>query len=247
MAEISDLFSEFSNAPPKEKFLIVGVVVAVGGIAYYTYRKQKASGVSPLASTVNNPSTQQQGLQSVGVNGSNVPLLPSGFNPIFGPNGTLVGYQQSPTTPPTTSNPVTTPPPTTPPIVPPDVSGGFKQPPVFQVPVTAQNPVPLPKPTLTPAQPQFTNYQVQHGDNLSSIAARFGTTWQAIYAVPQNRQLIGSNPNLIFAWKQPLLIPKGTGAGPNSNMKPVTPYQMAQMARMTKQPTQATRVMALRA
>lgn len=38
-------------------------------------------------------------------------------------------------------------------------------------------------------------YVVQPGDNLSSIAAKFGTTWQAIYE--KNRGIIGNNPNVI--------------------------------------------------
>lgn len=38
-------------------------------------------------------------------------------------------------------------------------------------------------------------YVVQSGDNLSSIAAKFGTTWQAIYE--KNKGIIGNNPNVI--------------------------------------------------
>lgn len=38
-------------------------------------------------------------------------------------------------------------------------------------------------------------YIVKKGDNLTKIAARYNTTWQAIYK--KNRELIGSNPNLI--------------------------------------------------
>lgn len=40
-------------------------------------------------------------------------------------------------------------------------------------------------------------YTVQSGDTLSGIGARFGISWEALYAA--NRQVIGSNPNLIFA------------------------------------------------
>lgn len=43
-------------------------------------------------------------------------------------------------------------------------------------------------------------YTVQQGDNLSSIAAKFGTTWQQLYN--WNRDVIGGNPNLIKAGQQ---------------------------------------------
>jgi LysM repeat protein len=47
---------------------------------------------------------------------------------------------------------------------------------------------------------------VRPGDNLSSIAARYGKTWQQLYAIPANRQVIGSNPNLIKPGQR-LVIP----------------------------------------
>ncbi len=50
---------------------------------------------------------------------------------------------------------------------------------------------PAPAPT-----PSVKAYTVQKGDNLSSIAAKFGTTWQKIYA--DNRGVIGGDPNLIM-------------------------------------------------
>ena len=40
-------------------------------------------------------------------------------------------------------------------------------------------------------------YTVQPGDNLSKIAAKFNTTWEAIY--DKNREVIGDNPDVIFA------------------------------------------------
>ena len=45
--------------------------------------------------------------------------------------------------------------------------------------------------------PSQTTYTVQKGDNLSSIAKRYGTTWQNLYE--KNKDVIGSNPNLIYA------------------------------------------------
>jgi murein DD-endopeptidase MepM/ murein hydrolase activator NlpD len=38
---------------------------------------------------------------------------------------------------------------------------------------------------------------VARGESLSAIASRYGTTWQALYAL--NRDTIGANPNRIFA------------------------------------------------
>jgi LysM repeat protein len=40
-------------------------------------------------------------------------------------------------------------------------------------------------------------YTVQSGDTLSGIGARFGISWQALYAA--NESVVGPNPNLIFA------------------------------------------------
>jgi nucleoid-associated protein YgaU len=41
------------------------------------------------------------------------------------------------------------------------------------------------------------DYTVRSGDTLSRIAAAHGTTWEAVYAL--NRNVIGGDPNLIFA------------------------------------------------
>lgn len=57
-------------------------------------------------------------------------------------------------------------------------------------------PTPQPTPTPTPKpQPSGNKYTVQKGDSLSGIAAKFGTTWQKIYA--DNKAVIGPDPNLI--------------------------------------------------
>jgi nucleoid-associated protein YgaU len=47
---------------------------------------------------------------------------------------------------------------------------------------------------------------VVKGDTLSGIGARFHVDWRRIYAVPANRAVIGSNPNLIRPG-QVLVIP----------------------------------------
>lgn len=66
--------------------------------------------------------------------------------------------------------------------------------PIVQPSQPAPVPAPVPVPTA-PVAPAIRTYTVVRGDTLSGIAARFGTTWQAIYAA--NRGIIGSNPNLI--------------------------------------------------
>jgi len=55
---------------------------------------------------------------------------------------------------------------------------------------TPQPPKPAPAP-----QPSGKTYTVQKGDNLSAIAAKFSTTWQALYNA--NKAVIGPDPNVI--------------------------------------------------
>ena len=56
-------------------------------------------------------------------------------------------------------------------------------------------------PTLTSASPTpGSNYTVQQGDTLSEIAQKaYGDAnqWQTIYNYPANKQVIGSNPNVL--------------------------------------------------
>ena len=63
---------------------------------------------------------------------------------------------------------------------------------------SASKPTPAPAPTPIPSPTaQAGVYVVQPGDCLSKIAAEHSTTWQAIYAIPANRAVIGNNPSLI--------------------------------------------------
>jgi LysM repeat protein len=89
----------------------------------------------------------------------------------------------------------------TPPVVPPG-------------PTTTPQP---PPPTVAPTQPPPTQtYVVQPGDTLTRIAARFGTTVQALV---QANNIV--NPNLIFVG-QVLVIP-GTGPLPPTAVPPIVP------------------------
>lgn len=69
-------------------------------------------------------------------------------------------------------------------------------------PKTAHHPAPVATPRhrapVRAAVPKSNGrtYTVVSGDTLSAIAARYGITWEHLYAV--NRAVVGSNPNLIF-------------------------------------------------
>lgn len=86
---------------------------------------------------------------------------------------------------------------------------------VANVPPPAPAPPPPPPPPAAPKTPSWSYYTVQPGDNLSSIAAKFGTTWQNLYTyntTPGNRsaaseQTIESRgPNLIYSGES-ILVP----------------------------------------
>lgn len=59
------------------------------------------------------------------------------------------------------------------------------------------------------AAQDYQTYVTQQGDTLSKIALRYCTTWQEIYAI--NRQVIGNNPDVLFAGKV-LTIPNRCGS-----------------------------------
>lgn len=66
-----------------------------------------------------------------------------------------------------------------------------QKPPVKPPVKTGPKPTPKPKPKPAPSR----TYVVKHGDTLSGIAGRYGTTWQKVYAA--NKGVIGGNPNVI--------------------------------------------------
>jgi len=49
--------------------------------------------------------------------------------------------------------------------------------------------------TSASAQTTYVTYVIQGGDTLGTIAAKYCTTWQAIYEI--NRETIGNNPNIV--------------------------------------------------
>lgn len=81
-----------------------------------------------------------------------------------------------------------------------------------------ETPAPNPQPPK-PANPQPAGrYTVVKGDTLSAIAARHGTSWQAVYAA--NKSVIGPDPNKIFPG-QVLVIPNGATPAPVKPSMPV--------------------------
>lgn len=82
-------------------------------------------------------------------------------------------------------------------------------------PVPTPEPAPAPEPKPEP-KPTYTTYTVQKGDNLSKIAAQFGTTWQKIYN--DNKEVIGGDPNMIYAGQVLKIYTNGSAPTP----KPAT-------------------------
>lgn len=80
---------------------------------------------------------------------------------------------------------------------------------------------PSPAPTPAPAtQAAAGEYTIVSGDTLSGIAARYGTTWQALYALNTDRI---SNPNRIFAGQKIRV----TGAAPAAPAPATQNYTVA--------------------
>lgn len=104
MGVMEDTVGEFKKAGPTEKFLIIGASVAVLGIALYLHSKSQGQG----ATGTGGPAAPTSGWGTVGPN--QTPILPGGYQPIYDPNGNLVGYGPIPTPAPTpTPTPTPTP------------------------------------------------------------------------------------------------------------------------------------------
>jgi murein DD-endopeptidase MepM/ murein hydrolase activator NlpD len=93
--------------------------------------------------------------------------------------------------------------------------------PVDPVAYAKARPVPA-KPVAPPAKPgpQPVRHVIKSGDTLGSIAKKYGIKWQDLYSA--NRNVIGSNPNRIFAG-QVLTIPGKAVASRPQPSKPVAP------------------------
>lgn len=103
MGAIGDVTSEFKNAGPKEKTVIIIAVIGVAAVAYYLYTKQSGSSSAPTTGSSSEPA----GYPLAG----STPVLPAGVNPLYDPNGNLIAFQNpTPTVPSPTPTPVSTPP-----------------------------------------------------------------------------------------------------------------------------------------
>lgn len=91
MAETADLIKEFKNAKPPEKAVIILGIVAVGGVAFYLWRKGNAA--STTATTAQSQTGQAAGFPTTA---SGTPVLPAGVNPVFDQNGNLIAFQNQP-------------------------------------------------------------------------------------------------------------------------------------------------------
>lgn len=105
MGMFSDVYDEFKSGSPREKLLIVGGVVVVGGVAFYMYKKNAASGVTPSAASGLNglPSGFQQGAPG-GAPGAPVPT--QGTTPVPPTPRPTPTPTPTPTKPPTPFIPV---------------------------------------------------------------------------------------------------------------------------------------------
>jgi len=110
--------------------------------------------------------------------------------------------------------PVTTPPGTTtqPPTNQPPLQGQPVGSPVGPVPVGAPPTTTAPAKPTAPAAPKYTVYKVQSGDTLSSIAAKYHTTWQALWSfntgsssprtASAKATLLKRGPNLLYSGEE---------------------------------------------
>jgi LysM repeat protein len=88
-------------------------------------------------------------------------------------------------------------------------------------------------------------YSVQPGDTLAGIAARSGTTWEALYAA--NRTVIGGNPNVIAVGEQLVLSASvaadgsgGGNGGGNGQVAAQAPTQAPAASAPAQQPDYGT-------
>lgn len=226
---LGDAVEEFKKLPPAGKIAVGVVILGVAGLAFYEWRQSAQGNNASVGGSLVPGGSSEEGAASsprsifpnVASGNENVPLLPSGVNPIYGPGGGLVGFQSPPGSTGGANSPGSSgsgtptggstggtkgpPPPPPPPKKkppekkPPKPSGGNSKPPNKN---TGDNAHSVPKPPVsstqknqTPRTPGLTSYTVKPGDTLTSIGGRYGVGWQNVYRF--NQATIGSDPNLI--------------------------------------------------
>jgi hypothetical protein len=191
---VGDSVEEFKKLPTWGKLLALG---AVGLAAYLGYRSyQNSKGAQAAVSSASPASTAGQSPFS-SVNG--LPVLPSSVNPVYDPNGNLVGYQNAPTPAPTPTTPAPTPAP------------------VPSVAPTPSNPTPGTSPGSGPLIP-FGQYQGPSYSNLKpGTHYTYNGTDYLLSAGAQGR-LWGQNPQgkQVLLYAPQSQYPGGKGGGPLS-------------------------------
>jgi len=110
---LGDGVEEFKKLPLWGKIAVIVLVVAGIGFAVYKYQQNAAANAGTSANSAAGSalgSSAAGGSQSPFPMVNGLPVLPTGTNPLYDPNGNLIGYQPTPTTP--TPNPTPTPAPT---------------------------------------------------------------------------------------------------------------------------------------
>ena len=184
MGVMEDTIGEFRKAKPGEKALIIAGSLAVLGVALYLHSKSNAAQpyqAATPASSGTGTGSSSSGWGTVGPN--QTPILPGGYNPIYDPNGNLVGYGPTPT-----PTPTPTPPPPSSNLCPPGVFctsyGHGSSGKIVKTPTGGP---------LWAGPSGVMHYTVQRGDTLRSISRTYvpGGTWNSIYAIPDNQKLFG--------------------------------------------------------
>ncbi len=176
-----------------------GALGLVGAYAYSKYKSNQAASQGNGTTATTNAAGESTASAPEFIIENNEPWGPSSTS-----SSATVNITPSPPVPVTTPPGTTPGPPTT-------ISGG--SPPQGHPPVPVGGPKPpAKKPPGKPAAPKYTVYKVQHGDTLSSIAAKHHTTWQALWSFntgsssPRNASakatLLKRGPDLLYAGEE---------------------------------------------
>lgn len=100
---VGDSVEEFKKLPLWGKIGVGIVVLGLVAFGIYKYRQAQAASAQSAASSGSAPGG---GTQSPFPMVGNLPVLPAGTNPIYDPNGNLIGYQNTPSGGPPSGPPV---------------------------------------------------------------------------------------------------------------------------------------------
>ncbi|MEV8530081.1 LysM domain-containing protein [Streptomyces sp. NPDC052000] len=193
MAEVASAEGNFLTSKwgpvPVWVWAMAGLVIAWAFAKYRDLKSAAAAAQAPAAAPGATASSESQQVAPQFLIENNMPTDPISITaPV-----TVAGVPSAPVPPATPAPPVVTPPSTAP-----------------KPPVTSKPPAPKP----TPKPPL--EYKVHHGDTLSGIAAKYGTTWQKLFTfntTPGVRpastiaELKKRGPSLLYA-NETILIPQ---------------------------------------